>query len=122
MAYTLTLDHIVGSCHPLPTMAGARVQERSAQGRIHVIAGEPVCVLDDALFIDIHEDLLPTHGTHAVGEVFGGHARLAVELEERGREGQEGCERDKDGLTLRLRSGSREVNAGAQSTFSFSLV
>lgn len=58
-----------------------------------MIAGEPVCVLDDALFIDIHEDLLPTHGTHAVGEVFGGHARLAVELEESRREGQKSCER-----------------------------
>lgn len=84
-----------------------------------MIAGEPVRVLNDALFIDIHKDLLPTHGTHAVGEVFGGHARLAVELGESGREGQEGYERDKDRLTLRLRSGSREVNAGAQSMFSF---
>lgn len=85
-----------------------------------MIAGEPVCVLDDALFIDIHEDLLPTHGTHAVREVFGGHARLAVELEESRREGQKSCERPKDGLTVHLRSGSREVNADAQRTHTFS--
>lgn len=32
----------------------------------YVIAGKPLRVLDDALFIDIHKDLLPTHSTHAV--------------------------------------------------------
>lgn len=58
-----------------------------------MIARQPVRVLDDALFTDIHKDLLPTHGTHAVREVFGGHARLAVELAEKStRKGEERCE------------------------------
>lgn len=48
-----------------------------------MIARQPVCVLDDALFTDVHKDLLPTHGAHAVREVFGRHARLAVELGEK---------------------------------------
>lgn len=48
-----------------------------------MIAGQPVCVLDDALFTDIHEDLLPAHGTHTVRQVLGRHARLAVELGEK---------------------------------------
>ena len=50
-----------------------------------MVARQPVRVLDDALFADIHKDLLPTHGAHAVREVFGGHARLAVELGEESR-------------------------------------
>lgn len=48
-----------------------------------MIAGQPVSVLDDALFTDIHKDLLPAHGTHAVRQVLGRHARLAVELGEK---------------------------------------
>lgn len=43
------------------------------QRRIHVVAGEAVGVLDDPFLIDIHEDLLATDGTDAVGEVLGGH-------------------------------------------------
>lgn len=43
------------------------------QRRIHVVAGEAVGVLNDPLLIDIHEDLLATDGTDAVGEVLGGH-------------------------------------------------
>lgn len=50
-----------------------------------MIARQPICVLDDALLADIHKDPLPTHGAHTVGEVFGRHARLAVELEEKNR-------------------------------------
>lgn len=50
-----------------------------------MIARQPIRVLDDALFTDIHKDLLPTHGTHTVREVFGGHARLTVELGEKSR-------------------------------------
>lgn len=58
----------------------------------YVIARQPVRVLDDALFTDIHKDLLPTHSTHAVREVFGGHARLAVELAEKStRKEEERC-------------------------------
>lgn len=48
-----------------------------------MIARQPVRVLDDAFFTDIHEDLLPAHGTHAVRQVLGRHARLAVELGEK---------------------------------------
>lgn len=58
-----------------------------------MIARQPIRVLDDALFTDIHKDLLPTHSTHAVREVFGRHARLAVELGENSRrKRQEKCE------------------------------
>ena len=58
-----------------------------------MIARQPICVLDDALFTDIHKDLLPTHSTHTVREVFGRHARLAVELGEKNkRKRQERCE------------------------------
>lgn len=85
-----------------------------------MIAGEPVCVLDDALFIDIHEDLLPTHGTHAVGEVFGGHARLTVELEESRREGQKSCERRLPGAHAASAVRKQGGEAGAQRIFSFS--
>lgn len=80
---------------PLPDW-NAMWQERCGPGvpdRIHVIARQPICVLDDALFTDIHKDLLPTHGTHTVREVFGRHARLAVELgEKKRRKRQERCE------------------------------
>lgn len=58
-----------------------------------MIAGQPVRVLDDALFTDIHKDLLPAHGTHAVRQVLGRHARLAVELGEKStRKRQQRCE------------------------------
>lgn len=58
-----------------------------------MIAGQPIRVLDDAFFTDIHKDLLPTHGTHTVREVLGGHARLAVELGEKSRrKRQKRCE------------------------------
>lgn len=56
-----------GQCTTVtPTMTGEMFRRDGAQGRIHVIAGKPVCVLDDAFFVDIHKDLLPTHSTHAV--------------------------------------------------------
>lgn len=56
-----------------------------------MVAGQPVRVLNNALLTDVHEDLLPTHGAHAVREVLGWHARLAVELEsgEKDRKGGE---------------------------------
>lgn len=41
--------------------------------RIHVVAGEPVSILDDPLLVDVHEDLLAADGADAVGEVLGGH-------------------------------------------------
>lgn len=50
-----------------------------------MIARQPIRVLNDAFFTDVHKDLLPTHCTHTVREVFGGHARLAVELGEKSR-------------------------------------
>lgn len=43
------------------------------QRRIHVVAGEAVGVLNDPFLVDIHEDLLATDRTDAVGEVLGGH-------------------------------------------------
>lgn len=38
-----------------------------------MVAGKPVRVLDDTLFIDIHKNLLSTHSAHAVRKVLGGH-------------------------------------------------
>lgn len=49
-----------------PPRLECELRRDAAQGRIHVIAGKPVRVLDDALFINIHKDLLPTHSAHAV--------------------------------------------------------
>lgn len=38
-----------------------------------MVAGEAVGVLNDPFLVDIHEDLLATDRTDAVGEVLGGH-------------------------------------------------
>lgn len=86
----------------LPPLTGVHRWQEScgpgAPGRIHVIARQPIRVLDDALFADIHKDLLPTHGTYTVRKVFGRHARLAVELGEKSRgERQERCENQATG-------------------------
>lgn len=67
----------LGSQPTLPLLDQRCLQEGRGQGagsRIHMIAGQPVRVLNDALFTDVHKDLLSAHGTHAVGKVLGRHA------------------------------------------------
>lgn len=83
-----------------------------------MIARQPVCVLDDALFTDIHMDLLATHGTHAVREVFGRYARLAVELGEKNtRKRQEDVRITHSGKLHRgLRSSSKKAKLQGEVT------
>lgn len=48
-----------------------------------MVAGEPVGVLHDSLFIHADQDRLTTHGADAVREVFSGHPRRTVILRTR---------------------------------------
>lgn len=54
-----------------------------ATERIHMVAGEPVCVFYDPLLTDIHQDGLTAHGADVVREVLSRHARCTVVLRER---------------------------------------
>lgn len=53
-----------------------------AEGRIHMVAGEPVGVLYNTLFANVHKDGLTTHSTDVVREVLGWHPGRAVILRE----------------------------------------
>lgn len=45
-----------------------------------MVAGEPVRVLHDPLFVHTYQDGLTAHGADAVREVFSGHSRCTVIL------------------------------------------
>lgn len=49
-------------------------------GRIHMVAGQPVRVLYNPLFTDIHQDGLAADRADVVRQVLGRHARRAVVL------------------------------------------